>query len=219
MRSFMKMKKHPFDIICFTVAASLVCLFTIIVFIGAAAYDEGMTNNPTVYHLFNILRFPTHTLFFDFFLKSGFLFFGGLLLNVLFYALLIERCFTYLRRRGKVSKGLGLVVVLLAFSSCTNETAFDRAKWFESNDVMSFPHRKLMVKDLVKNVPLKGMKYRDVLEFLGPSQYPWDDVMKIQYVIEDDFGSDIDPVYSPWLTIRSDIDTLVRSVEVEEWRK
>ena len=76
-----------------------------------------------------------------------------------------------------------------------------------------------MVKDLVKNVPLKGMKYRDVLELLGPPQYPWDHVMKIQYVIEDDFGSDIDPVYSQWLTMRFNMDSMVRSVEVEEWRK
>jgi hypothetical protein len=219
MRSFMNMKKHPFDIIFFTVAASLLSLLTIVVFIGAAAYDEGMTNNPTFYHLYNIFRFPTHTLFFDFFLRGGFHFFGGLLLNVLFYALLIERCFYYLRQRGKVSKGLLLAVVLLAFSSCTYETAFDRAKWLESNDVMSFPHRKFMVKDLVKNVPLKGMKYRDVLELLGPPQYPWDHVMKIQYVIEDDFGSDIDPVYSQWLTMRFNMDSMVRSVEVEEWRK
>ena len=138
MRSFMNMKKHPFDIIFFTVAASLLSLLSIVVFIGAAAYDEGMTNDPTFYHLFNIFRFPTHTLFFDFFLRGGFHFFGGLLLNVLFYALLIERCFSYLKRRGKVSKGLGLTVVLLAFSSCTYQTAFDRAKWLESSDVMSF---------------------------------------------------------------------------------
>lgn len=43
--------------------------------------------------------------------------------------------------------------------------------------------------------------------------------MKIQYVIEDDFGSDIDPVYSQWLTIRFNMDSMVRAVEVEEWRK
>ena len=138
------MRKYPFNIVFFTVAAILVSILTIIVFIGAAAYDEGMTEDPTLYYLFNVFRFPTHTLFFDFFPTSGFLFFGGLLLNVLFYALLMERCFSYLRRRGKVPKGLGLALVLLAFSSCNYETAFDRAKWFESNDVMSFPHRKFM---------------------------------------------------------------------------
>jgi hypothetical protein len=43
--------------------------------------------------------------------------------------------------------------------------------------------------------------------------------MKIQYVIEDDFGSDIDPVYSQTLIFRFTMDSLVRSVEVTEWKK
>jgi|688.fasta_scaffold1377232_1 hypothetical protein len=78
------LRKHPFDIVCFTGAVILLCIMTTVTFIGATAYGEGMTEDPIFYYLFDILRFPTHTLFFDFFLRSGGLFFGGLLLNVLF---------------------------------------------------------------------------------------------------------------------------------------
>jgi hypothetical protein len=141
------------------------------------------------------------------------------MMNVLFYAFLIERGFSYLRRLVKSRVKLSVLAFVLSICSCSSDTKFDRAKWLVSDDVMSFPHRKFMIKDLTQNVPLKGMKYPDVLELLGPPQYPWDHVMKIQYVVEDDFGSDIDPVYSQTLILRFTMDSLVRSVEVEEWKK
>jgi hypothetical protein len=213
------MKKHPFDIVRFCIVAILLCALTMYAFIGAAAYDEGMTTDPTLTYLYNILRFPTHTLFFHFFLKNTFLFFGGLMLNALFYTFLIERGFTYVMRLVKSGGKLSVLAFVSLICSCSSETKFDRAKWLKSDDVMSFPNRKSMIKDLAENVPMKGMKYRDVLELLGPPQYPWDHVMKIQYVVEDDFGSDFDPVYSQTLILRFTMDSLVRAVEVEEWKK
>jgi hypothetical protein len=141
------MKKHPFDIVRFSIVAILLCALTICAFIGAAAYDGGMTTNPIPSYLFSILRFPTHTLFFDFFLKNTFLFFGGLMMNVLFYALLIERGFSYVRLLAKSGVKLSVLAFVFLICSWASHTKFDRVKWLES-----------------------------------------DDVIKIQYVVEDDFG-------------------------------
>lgn len=213
------MKKHPFDIVRFSIVSILLSVLTMYALLDTAAYDEGMTANPKLTYLYSILRFPTHTLFFHFFLKNTFLFFGGLMLNVFFYTFLIERGFSYALRLLKSGRILGMLAFVLLIWSCSSDIQFDRDKWIESDDLMSFPHRKYMIKDLTKNVPLKGMKYQDVLELLGPPQYPWDHVMKIQYVVEEDFGSDIDPVYSQTLILRFTMDSLVRAVEVEEWKK
>jgi hypothetical protein len=50
--------------------------------------------------LFGVLRFPSHTLFFDFFDKlSPFAFYLGLLINCGFYAFLIERTLYFVKLR------------------------------------------------------------------------------------------------------------------------
>jgi hypothetical protein len=78
-------------------------------FLGAWSYDDGFRNRRVTmdYHLFLIMRFPTHTLLLDFINPDSafipILFFAGLLLNVIFYSLLSERIF-YLLTKKKWSK-------------------------------------------------------------------------------------------------------------------
>ena len=66
-------------------------------YIGAFAADEGtLSPDDTMMNffaqLFNILRFPTHTLLWPVVIAGGpVTFFGGLILNCMFYGLLIER--------------------------------------------------------------------------------------------------------------------------------
>ncbi len=72
-------------------------------FIAAGTEDEGtMGTNITwvsFVHVFNILRFPTHTLFAPYILRGGFLaYVFGLLINCLFYGLLTERLFAFMKK-------------------------------------------------------------------------------------------------------------------------
>jgi len=64
-------------------------------FFFAFAKDEGTLGNGVFPNLmavlFNVFRFPTHSLLWDIFSSSAPLYFSGLLLNALFYGLIIER--------------------------------------------------------------------------------------------------------------------------------
>ena len=65
-------------------------------FLAAWAEDEGTIGNNSVWlffaDLFYVLRFPTHTLMWYFIGLGGpITYFGGLLVNSIFYGLLIER--------------------------------------------------------------------------------------------------------------------------------
>jgi hypothetical protein len=118
------------------------------------------------------------------------------------------------------------VVFLTIFSchlnpqtSCRGMEKFNREKWSEVADLMSFPNRNCMVDDLVHNYNLKGKTLNKIIHLLGEPQYPIDSTMEIGYKVEEDFESDIDPVYTKILSIRFDSDTLVENVEIEEWKK
>ena len=84
---------------------------------------------------------------------------------------------------------------------------------------MTFPNRNCMVDDLVRNYNLKGKTLNSIIDLLGQPQYALERTMEIGYKIKEDFGSDIDPIYTKTLFIRFDSNTLVESVEIKEWRK
>lgn len=72
-------------------------------FFAAWAEDEGTLGNNillvTFSKLFYILRFPTHTLFWNFFSYNAGLFITGLILNCIFFGLLIERIYYNLKQK------------------------------------------------------------------------------------------------------------------------
>jgi hypothetical protein len=72
-------------------------------FIAAAAKDEGTQRDGIVWNLladsFEVLRYPVHGLFENFIAEHMSLYFPGLIFNVFFWALLMERVFTFLRNR------------------------------------------------------------------------------------------------------------------------
>jgi len=81
-------------------ASTIVFVFLLIpCFIAAGSEDEGMlgTNiiGVTFAKLFYVLRFPTHTLFWDLFSSNTILYFLGLLMNCIFYGFITERLITY----------------------------------------------------------------------------------------------------------------------------
>jgi hypothetical protein len=86
-------------------AAILFGVLTIESYLGAWSYDDGFRNRRVTidYHLFLIMRFPTHTLLLDFINPDSafiaILFFAGLLVNVIFYSFLSERIFYFLTKK------------------------------------------------------------------------------------------------------------------------
>lgn len=100
----MQLKLTQFNRTIFFVTFLVTQLLLIPSFIGAFSLDEGTLDpGDTVFHffagLFEVLRFPTHTIFGSLIFFAGpYSFYGGLLLNGLFYGLVVER-FTFLLRK------------------------------------------------------------------------------------------------------------------------
>ncbi len=90
------MKFGKFNIRTF-IMATINCLgLTFIALVGTAAVDEGTEGNGFLgmiallfSKVFNVVRFPSHTLFFDW--MNGSLFFVGLFINCILYGFAIER--------------------------------------------------------------------------------------------------------------------------------
>jgi hypothetical protein len=111
------------------------------------------------------------------------------------------------------------LVLVITLYSCQEKQFFDKAKWAEVADLMTFPNRKYMIDDLVKNYQLKGKKYAEIITLLDQPQSKLDSNMAILYDIEIDYGWDIDPVYSKTLTIFFDKDTAVKDFKINVWNK
>ena len=103
--------------------------------------------------------------------------------------------------------------------SCQKKQKFDKEKWTEVADLMSFPNRKYMIDDLIKNYKFKGKKYSEIVELLNQPQSKLDSTREIYYDIDVDYGFDIDPIYSKTLSITFDKDTFVKNFEVQVWKK
>jgi hypothetical protein len=111
------------------------------------------------------------------------------------------------------------ILFILTLASCQTKQKFDKAKWAEVADLMTFPNRKYMIDDLMQNYQLKGKTYRELVDLLDKPQKKLDSSLRVYYDIDVDYGTDIDPVYTKILSIEFDKDTVVRHVEVQEWRK
>ncbi len=86
----------------FILSVGFLLLLLIPSFIAAWGADEGEPNQsfpwPLLRTCFDILRFPTHTLFWSVFSLHGTLYLLGLALNLSFYGLLFERLFYLIER-------------------------------------------------------------------------------------------------------------------------
>ncbi len=82
-------------------------LFLFVSFMAEFAKDEGMLGQGVIRNLlpklFTILRFPLHSLFFDWVIRGGSsLFIGTLVFNCFFWALLAERVLTLCFSKSKI---------------------------------------------------------------------------------------------------------------------
>ena len=65
-------------------------MLTILGYLSALGSGEGLLP-----YLFYILRFPTHSLLWDFFSQSSTLYRTGLVINIFFWSLILERIFLF----------------------------------------------------------------------------------------------------------------------------
>jgi len=77
-------------------------ILTFISLIAAAAEEEGTgigIISIALSYLYEVLRFPTHTLFGEIICTSTWdYFFAGLAVNCIFYGMILERLFTFIRK-------------------------------------------------------------------------------------------------------------------------
>ncbi|MBZ5857754.1 hypothetical protein [Flavihumibacter profundi] len=113
-----------------------------------------------------------------------------------------------------------VALFFISFSvACQSIQEFDKAKWNEVGDLMTFPNRNSMLSDLTDNYNLKTMSYSQVIRLLGQPQYVQENGSVIQYDIDKKYGTDIDPVYIKTMTVSFNTNLTVQKVEIKEWRK
>lgn len=111
-----------------------------------------------------------------------------------------------------------LLFTALIFNSCNNQEKFIKTRWNESTDpTFPPPHRKAMLKDLLSNYKLIGLKCSQLVDTLGSPDFK--EQFLFGYRIEEDYGNDIDPVYSKDLLFHYSKDSVITSCEIKEWKK
>ena len=109
------------------------------------------------------------------------------------------------------------LIIFLFFIACKNkdkkqeEQKFDKSKWGSQVD-KTYPQRNLMIKDLINNHTLKGLKKEEVYNLLGePSRT---NNGYLYYTIDQQFFPNTSwPIHTKTLVIKLTKDSTV------EWRK
>ncbi len=112
-----------------------------------------------------------------------------------------------------------IFLIAIIISSCKDrEIKFDKAKWQQNEDAgQPSSYRKHMLKDLVTNYKLAGMRYSEIIGLLGEPNFK--DSSSFGYNIVVDYGHDIDPVYTKTLDFTFSKDSVITSFKVDEWKK
>jgi hypothetical protein len=111
-----------------------------------------------------------------------------------------------------------IVALLIQIISCNSlqEIKFDKVKWMTKEDI-EYPFRNIMLKDLMNNYKLEGLNYVEVIKLLGEPNFS--DSISFAYKVVEDYGFDIDPVYTKNLDFEFDKDSVIVSCKIVEWKK
>lgn len=111
-----------------------------------------------------------------------------------------------------------LLIALIGLFSCKDfgQIKFDKSKWTAKDD-MEFTYRNKMLKDLTTNYKLVGLNHSEIINLLGEPNYS--DSISLAYQIIEDYGSDIDPVYTKNLDFEFDKDSIITTFKIVEWKK
>lgn len=109
---------------------------------------------------------------------------------------------------------LGLAIFFLV--SCNNQLLFEKGKWKLPGDAgMPNEWRKRMVKDLMTNYELKGMKRAEIINLLGAPDFIDSSSLSYKVIVEYEYLG-VDPVYSKILDFNVSKDSTITSVKLIE---
>jgi len=89
--------------------------------------------------------------------------------------------------------------------------------WIEKADLASYPKRKKMVEDILKYLNLKGQTISEIENLLGQTDYK--EQNEYGYKIDENYGTDIDPIATTTLTIKFNKDSIVTEATKDVWKK
>jgi hypothetical protein len=115
-------------------------------------------------------------------------------------------------------RSLLLFIAIIGMFSCKDlgQINFDKGKW-RAKDDMEFPYRNKMLKDLTTNYKLVGLKHSEIIDLLGEPNFSASS--SFAYQVIEDYGSDIDPVYTKNLDFEITKDSIINAFKIEEWKK
>jgi hypothetical protein len=93
---------------------------------------------------------------------------------------------------------------------------YDYNGWLEKADLGTYPKRKKMVDGILKNLMLKGQTISEIKNLLGEPDYVGKN--EFGYKIDEDYGTDIDPIATTTLTIKFQ-DSVITEAKKYEWKK
>ncbi len=100
--------------------------------------------------------------------------------------------------KPSLKKVLFIICTLLLFTiiGCNNaEIKFNHDAWIKAKDTASWDIRKKMAKDIMNRQLLINKSEKEVNDILGtPEAYADVETNKLYYIIEMNYGYDIDPV-------------------------
>ena len=117
--------------------------------------------------------------------------------------------------KNRISQFLIIYLTVLAVSSCNSKQEFDSDEWKQTGlDWWITDFREKMVDDLIQNDTLIRMNQEQVIELLGLPES--ENKAKLEYLIREKYGSDIDPEYISNLIIEFDEKGQVRNCKIEK---
>lgn len=124
----------------------------------------------------------------------------------------------YKERLKTIIPGCLLFFSLTACHHKSPGISFSKDRWSQRVDP-AFPPagRTEVLGDLLRSYKLTGLTNHELVSLLGKPDVA--DSNSVSYMLEERFGSDIDPVYSRRLTFFYTTDSVVSSFKVEEWSK
>jgi len=117
----------------------------------------------------------------------------------------------------KVDTNYGNEKVPLFYVDKWEKFYFRQNEWAEKGDLNSYPKRPKIIQGLLDNLKFEGQSLSTIKRLLGEPDFKGDST--ISYKIEENYGSDIDPVYTKYLDISFDKDSIINSKTITEWKK
>ncbi len=111
-----------------------------------------------------------------------------------------------------------LFFIIPIIQTCNRDCHFDKTKWMERED-LSYPHRDVMLDDLVSNYELTGLTYQQLTDLLGPPDSLSDKSNEVVYEIKVKYDIDVDPVYVKNLVFEFSPDSTVKIFKIEEYHR